>query len=91
MLSLGGKFGELGGFEKVLSLFRRGLNDGKRKCSIHMLTMAGRCMSRLKLIGFKEKIAEDLYEKVRSSVKDYLKVENFRDSDIKETTLDELK
>jgi len=48
-------------------------------------------MSRLKLIGFKEKIAEDLYEKVRSSVKDYLKVENFRDSDIKETTLDELK
>lgn len=91
VMSLAGKFAELGGFDKLLSMFKFGRSEEDHKCPMHMLSMGIKTLVKLKDIGFKEKIADEMFEKVRTSVQDFLKVDNFRDSDIKNTNFDELK
>ena len=56
-----------------------------------MLSSGIKTLVKLKDIGFKEKIAEEIFDKVRNCVQDFLKPENFSDADIKDANFEELK
>jgi hypothetical protein len=68
VISLAGKFAELGGFDKVLGMFRFGRADEDSKPPMLVLTMGIKTCVKLKDIGFKEKVADEMFEKVRTTV-----------------------
>ena len=56
-----------------------------------MLTMGVKTCIKLKDVGLKEKFVDEQFAKVRTTLSEFLKPETFRDSDIKDTTLEDLK
>lgn len=91
LLSLAGKFGELGGFDKMVELFQEGKRGEGFKCPVHLLSQSIKTTVKLRDVGFKDKVVDEIHEKVRKSVFFSLKQENFKDSEIKDTSLEDLK
>jgi len=51
---MAGKFGELGGYQKLLDLFKVGKRGANFKCPIPVLCWSIKTMLKVREIGFKE-------------------------------------
>lgn len=68
IISLASNLAELGCFDKILGMFKFGAKEQDHRLPIHVLSSGIKTLVKLKEIGFKEKIAEDIFEKVRNCV-----------------------
>ena len=68
LISLAGKFGELGGFDKLLELFHEGKRGKGFKCPVPLLSLSLKTIVKFREIGFKEKVANELFDNFRKAV-----------------------
>jgi len=91
MLSLIGKFGSLGGFQKLQDLIKIGGMGQDFKYPVTIIRHAMGTMTRLQEMGVKEEFAREVSMNIANYVEERLLPENLTDSEIKETQLEELK
>ena len=91
MLSLIGKFGSLGGFEKLQDLIKIGGMGQGFKYPVTIIRHAMATLTRLHDVGGKEEFVREISTNIANYVEERLLPENLTDSEIKETQLEELK